>query len=260
MSGYNDSYSGGETHSGETMADTSPEVSNGENNENTVEKDSTNTEETTGKIEVGGNNVEASETSLGENAELVDSKEESEYEPQSRVKVDGIYYRTDDNGKIHMYRDDEDKTYKLIPNNEYTSHGYDYKTDDKGRIFEAHGKLRVTDEERGALNAKVEDMKDGDERGHIISAKNDASDRVDNLVAMTKDLNDGEYKTFEKSLNDLVKEGHDVDVTYTPVYNEGNESKRPDGIAVTYTVDGSKDGENGETYCRVFDNTSREED
>lgn len=191
-----------------------------------------------------------------ENSERNLSPEKSAYPPNDRVQVDGVYYRTDDNGKIHMYRDDNDKLYKLVPHTEYTVNGYDYKTDDKGRISQVQGTLRITDAQRGPLNARVEDMEEGDERGHIISAKNDGSDRIDNLVPMTKELNDGAYKSFEKSLNDLVKEGHSVDATYKLLYNDGNDTKRPDAFAVTYRVDGKE----GETYCRVFDNTAREED
>lgn len=195
-----------------------------------------------GKLDLGDANTETG--AKIENAEGVNKETDNEalkYEPQSRVKIDGTYYRTDDNGKIHMYRDNADKLYKLNPNDTYTSKGCEYQTDDKARISTVHNHISVTDAERGSLNAKVEDMRVDDHRGHVVAARNGGSDRIDNVVPMAKELNNGEYKTLENFLNDEAAAGKDVDVTYHLLYNKDNDSKRPDKFVVEYTIT-DKDG------------------
>src|SRR5699024_22359 len=84
------------------------------------------------------------------------------------IKIDGDSYRVDDNGKPHMKRG-EDKEYHVLPNTKYVVNGYTYQSDDKGRIIHVEGNLVVKDGERASLNAKVADMGDNDQRGHIIA-------------------------------------------------------------------------------------------
>jgi len=198
------------------------------------------------------------EQSLGSRTEI------KEFPAQEKITIDGESYRTDDRGIPHMYYDKTDKEYpwKLIPDNKYTSCGYEYATDNQGRIRLATGKLYVPQDElredgqhkRKPLNAKVEDMEDEDQRGHVIADVFGGSNRVDNLVAMGHLTNNLEYKALEKKFKDLVKDGHDVEVTYSLVYNLGNDTKRPDGFALYWKIDGSADDENGKYFNKVTEN------
>ena len=258
MSGYNDSYDGGNETSTETTdttetTDHSAETGGkGSQEASSVSKDSSGNS-TSGHIELSGNKTEASE--VNEKSETGKSTEKEEedkptFEPNSKVNIDGNYYRTDDKGNIHMYydKDDKDAPWKLVPDNKYTVNGYEYTTDSKERIVEAKGTITPRDDSRDSLNAKVEDMKENDQRGHVIADVNNGSNRIDNLVAMDKDLNTGKYEDLEKELNKAAKD-HDVKATYTLIYNENNDTKRPDAIAVNYTID-------GEEYHAMFYNDS----
>ena len=74
-------------------------------------------------------------------------------------KVDGEnYYDDDNNGQL--YREDNN----LVPNSEYTINGYEYKTDDAGRIVSDEGKLHMKEHE-GKLTIKdsLKDIGKGDE-------------------------------------------------------------------------------------------------
>lgn len=173
-------------------------------------------------------------------------RQESELPPQKAITTEEGKVRTDDNGKVHMYR--EDGQWKLMPNCEYTSQGYDYQTDDKGRITHVEGTLRLSDESRKSLNAKVEDMEESDQRGHIIADRFDASNRIDNLVPQLAEVNQGEYKALENKMADAVADGHTVDVEYDVLYED--DSKRPTGIYVQYWID-------GQYADQIFDNVRR---
>ena len=169
------------------------------------------------------------------------------YAPQSRIEINGHLFRTDDNGKIHMYYDKNEKQWCMMPNTEYTSKGYHYRTNENGDIVHVEGKLRTTDEERKPLSDKVEGMKEGDQRGHIIADRFDASNRRDNLFPQLGEVNQGDYKALENSLAKAVEDKKDVQVSYELRYLDGNRSHRPDQVVVNYTID----GEPGEA---VFDN------
>ena len=144
-----------------------------------------------------------------------------------------------------MHYDTDNAQWKLNPNTEYRSSGYDYTTDDKGRIIHAEGSLRLKDEGRLPLNAKVEDMQPGDDRGHIIGDQFDGSNKVANLLPQLSNVNRGEFKSHEGQLAKALDEGKPVNVSYDLSY--GDDSKRPNGLIVDYTVGNDRN-------VRIFEN------
>ena len=173
---------------------------------------------------------------MKENNELLEEDEESK--STSRV-------RKDDNGFEHMEYDKDNKQWKLKPNIEYEVNGYNYKTDDLGRIEHVEGDLRLKDEGRDSLNAKIEDKWEGDDRGHIVGDRFYGSNQIDNIVAQWSSLNRGEYKSMEDMFAKALADKKSVKVDYYLTY--GDDTKRPDGFMVEYEIDGQKD-------IRVFDN------
>ena len=149
------------------------------------------------------------------------------------LKIDGDSYRVDDNGKPHMKRG-EDKEYHVLPNTKYVVNGYTYQSDDKGRIIHVEGNLVVKDGERASLNAKVADMGDNDQRGHIIADIFGGSNQNDNLVAQLQPVNQGSYKILENCLADLSRSQNQVHGNYTIEY--GDSSSRPSAITVNYSI------------------------
>ena len=142
----------------------------------------------------------------------------------------------DDNGKL--YREGTD----LVPNNEYTINGYDYKTADQGRIVSAEGQLHMKNRQgRLTIKDSIEDIGKGDQRptddrGHLIGDQFDGSNGLENIVPQDSKINQGIFRAFENQLADEVKSGKNVRVSIEPVY-EGD-SRRPDALVVTYSIDG----------------------
>lgn len=170
-------------------------------------------------------------------------------EPNSIITTPEGRFRIDDNGNPHMYYDNENKQWKLIPNNSYDSNGYHYETDENGRITHVEGNLRLNPDGRQPLNAKLEDMKPGDERGHIIADVFCGSNQIDNLVPQTFEVNRGEYKAMENDIHAFLKEGQEhpelnreVRAEYEMIYSD--DTKRPEGLCVHIVM-----YENGKDVC-----------
>lgn len=144
-----------------------------------------------------------------------------------------------------MHYDADNGQWKLNPNMAYRSNGYDYTTDDKGRIIHAEGDLRLKDGDRSPLNAKVEDMQPGDDRGHIIGDRFDGSNKIDNLLPQLSNVNRGEFKAHEGQLSKALDEGKPVHVSYDLSY--GDDSKRPNGLIADYTIGNDRS-------VRIFEN------
>ena len=143
----------------------------------------------------------------------------------------------DDNGE--KYREGND----LLPNKEFSVRGYDYKTDDKGRVVSAEGKLQMKDHSgRGDIDDRSEvdrgHMLNSDDRGHLIADRFNGSGGIENVLPMDHDLNHGDYAKLENTLAEAVKDGADVRLKVEPVY-DGN-STRPAEFRVSYSVDGEK--------------------
>lgn len=164
------------------------------------------------------------------------------------IKIDGDSYRVDDNGKPHMKRG-EDKEYHVLPNTKYVVNGYTYQTDDKGRIIHVEGNLVVKDGERSSLNAKVVDMGDNDQRGHIIADIFGGSNQNDNLVAQLQPVNQGSYKILENCLADLSRSQNQVHGNYTIEYSDS--SSRPSAITVNYSINGGAPMPQIDTFSKL---------
>ncbi len=153
-----------------------------------------------------------------------------EMAPQDHFDDNGVRYREGDT---------------LVPNNEFEINGYKYRTDDKGRVVSAEGQLQVKDHEgrrdldpRSAVDKG--DMKETDDRGHLIADRFNGSGGIENLVPMDSELNQhGDYMKMENTLADAMQDGAKVELKVEPVY-ESN-ATRPSEFKVTYTIDGEKE-------------------
>ena len=147
-------------------------------------------------------------------------------------------FEKDDNGNDYM------KNGELIPDNEYTKNGNTYKTDGEGRVTSFDSKPTYT--ENGDRDLKEQKEAGGDERkedddgGHLIARVLGGSDGKENLVAMRRTINRGDYgaRKMEKEIADALKEGKDVRI-HGEIEYEGD-SKRPSKITVECLVDGEK--------------------
>lgn len=144
----------------------------------------------------------------------------------------------DDNGLAYRTRD------SLVPNMNFRVKGYDYKTDDKGRLISAEGKLRLRDPD---YDRNMEDIRridsqeyrTNDDKGHLIAHRFGGSDTLANLVPMNKQLNQFDYKKMEDYLEDCVENGADVVLKVEPIFE--NASTRPTEFKVTNIIDGEKE-------------------
>ncbi len=153
-----------------------------------------------------------------------------------------------ENNTAKEYYDDNGTKYRegdlLLPNTQFEVRGYQYETDDQGRVKSAEGQLRMRDPsyERDMEDVRRidgQEYKSTDDRGHLIGHQFDGSDKLENLVPMDAKLNQGDFVKLESTLSDAVKDGADVRLKVEPVY-EGD-SARPTEFRVTYSIDGDKD-------------------
>ena len=153
-----------------------------------------------------------------------------------------------ENNTAKEYFDDNGSKYRegdsLLPNTQFEVRGYQYETDDQGRVVSAEGQLRMRDPsyERDMEDVRKidgQEYKSTDDRGHLIGHQFDGSDKLENLVPMDAKLNQGDFVKLENTLADAVKDGADVKLKVEPVY-EGD-SARPAEFRVTYSIDGDKD-------------------
>lgn len=169
-----------------------------------------------------------------------------EQENRRQEKVDGITNYYDDNGRL--YREDKD----IIPNTEYMLNGYEYKTDEAGRIISVEGKLHMKEHEsrltiRDSLHdiGKGDELTDTDNRGHLIGDQFGGSNGLENMVPQDAKINQTNFALFENQLASEVKSGNDVRVNIEPIYN--GDSRRPDAIGVSFSI-------NGEQSIQIFPN------
>lgn len=159
-----------------------------------------------------------------------------------------------ENNESSFEKDDNGKVYKengeLLPNNEYTIRGYDYKTDDQGRIVSASGDLRWKDHEgRLEMPDNIHDIGKGDERstddrGHLIADEFNGSGGKENLVPMDSYLNQhGDYRNLEKEWEQKLAAKENVYVEIDVDYN--GDSRRPEAFTVGYDT-------GGEHYEKTF--------
>ena len=166
----------------------------------------------------------------------VDDFWKAEFHNQAEHNTAKEYY--DDNGT--KYREGD----SLLPNTQFEVRGYQYETDEQGRVVSAEGQLRMRAPSYGRNMEDVrkidgQEYKSTDDRGHLIGHQFDGSDKLENLVPMDAKLNQGDFVKLENTLADAVKDGADVKLKVEPVY-EGD-STRPTEFRVTYSIDGDKD-------------------
>lgn len=155
-----------------------------------------------------------------------------------KVKIDGVFYYYADNGKLYRIGDN------LLPNATYERNGYKYETDDKGRIISVKGTLqRRNHEGRQTMQDSMDvvgkgDEKEGDHRGHLIGDQFNGASDLSNMVPQDAHINQGDYKALEEKLASEVAEGKEVEVSIEVTYDE--DSYRPSGIEVTYSIDGEE--------------------
>ena len=200
------------------------------------------------KPENEGNLEEAKEFLDSLFSEEVEGETESLENPRQET-VDGKTYYYDDNGKLYRVENE------LAPNTEYEINGYKYKTDNQGRIVSAEGTLHMKEREgRLPIKDSIEDIgkgdqREGDDRGHLIGDQFDGSNGLENMIPQDANINRNDFKNFENELAKEVKDGKEVTVKIEPIYDD--ESRRPEAIVVTYSID-------GEEKVRIFPNGQEE--
>ncbi len=169
---------------------------------------------------------------------VVESSEELE-----EVEFEKIY--KDDNGDVYRKGDD------LVENNHYEINGYEYATDELGRITSAEGKLQVKKHDgRYDMPDRIDKVGKGDQlgtdsRGHLIADRFNGSGGMENLTAQDYKVNQREVGNLEDELASHVNNGEEVYLKIEVKYEE--KSFRPTEYHYKYTID-------GDTFVKVFKN------
>lgn len=154
--------------------------------------------------------------------------------PNSIYVLDGVTYKTDDNGNIYSIDG------KRQPNTIYKLNGNVYTTDGNGRIIICKAKpVRSPENPRdndAQRQAGGEDRRPNDQGGHIVGRDMNGDGGIGNLVAMDSKINQSDYKRMENDIKIALDEGKDVTTKTEMAYN--GDSERPDRITVTVTADG----------------------
>lgn len=178
-----------------------------------------------------------------------DSGKQNSPENLHQEKIDGETRYYDDNEKLYRVENN------LEPNNEYEINGYKYTTDEQGRIVSVEGDLHMKNHEgRLPIKDSIEDIgkgdqKEGDDRGHLIGDQFDGSNGLENMIPQDSNVNRNDFKIFENELAKEVKDGKEVYISINVIYEE--DSRRPEAIAVTYSID-------GQVGSRIFHNGKEE--
>ncbi|MGE6204664.1 DNA/RNA non-specific endonuclease [Guptibacillus hwajinpoensis] len=173
-------------------------------------------------------------------------------DPVSRIKteIDRVYGEKGKNSKrvnsgyalgSHFLNE-----FKLKPNVKYETNGYQYQTDDLGRIKKASGELKlemgVRDTKHQLAAGGIDRIKapstQGDHGGHLIGTQFNGSPLIDNIVSMNGNVNVGAYKKLESAWAKALRDKREVIVDIKPVY-EGD-SIRPVSFNIKYRIDGEK--------------------
>ena len=133
---------------------------------------------------------------------------------------------------------------RLKPNTSYVRNGYEYTTDEFGRIIEAKGRLRletgVRDDYAQRIVGKGDGRVAGDAGGHLIGAQFGGAGNNANMVPMKHEgvnaYPNGTWGSMEDNWKKSLDEGKTVDVKIEPVYTDA--SGRPSSFEVTETIDG----------------------
>lgn len=122
----------------------------------------------------------------------------------------------------------------------YFVNGYEYITDELGRVIKAKGRLKLKKRDRNKYqqsNApKIKDGNVGDDGGHIFASIFDGPGEQINYWAQAQSTNRSGWKRMENFCKKQMKEGKNVEVEFEAFF-EGD-SKRPNSFSALISVDG----------------------
>ena len=162
--------------------------------------------------------------------------------PSQQIPPQNIFFResickADDLG--HIYITDS----HLNPNDSYELNNSIYTTDDKGRITNCESDPQRTPENPrdndAQRDAGGEDRRTGDQGGHLVGRDLGGDSGEGNLVAMDSRINQSDYKRMENEIKEALDQGKSVHMKAELSYSD--DSRRPDKIKVTLTIDGKQD-------------------
>lgn len=136
----------------------------------------------------------------------------------------------------------------------FNENGFTYTVDKNGTIT-ANGKVEADNGVKCGTRTTPDGMKYGDQRGHIIAAREGGVNKNFNMTAQDGKLNQGAYKTAEKAEIDLAKQGYDVQTSKT-AFVSNQLGGRPDAYMVNDTI--SLDGKTQDVHMS-FQNMSPQE-
>ena len=191
-----------------------------------------------------------------------DTEEAKEGEGKDGGYVEGGGKQTKKSGEATVHKFDNQEDFNRAannpkPNSQYEYNDYVWKTDDKGRVTEASGKVRLqkangrggTD---GISTVKIgKEGQDGDIGFHLVGDQFEGPTNRLNVVpgngkrvnpSGPPNLNQGQYAKFEKAVKEarLAPEnvGKDIEIKISPKYNSGNTTSRPDSFVSSYKIEG----------------------
>lgn len=128
----------------------------------------------------------------------------------------------------------------LAPKATYVRNGYEYVTDEAGRVAHVGGDLRLDTGMRTSHQTEVGQVGlPGDEGGHLIGSRFGGTPEGVNLVPQNMNLNRGAWKRMENDWAMALDQGKSVKVDIRLLYPPGN-SARPAVFEVQYWIDGQR--------------------
>ena len=159
--------------------------------------------------------------------------------------IDGILYGTFETKKVSTdekeFTDNPfDENGKLKPNVKYQTgeYNYNYETDANGRISNWNtDNLQLTKRtERLKHDSNTPGKVTGDHAGHLAGDRFGGSEKLDNIVTQSQNVNLSQYKKIENQWAKAIKEGKEVGVNVEIRYD--GSGLRPIEFIVEYTIDG----------------------
>ena len=152
----------------------------------------------------------------------------------------------DDNGNAYLrettVRGDNPKhTIELTPETTIKHGNFSATTDSFGRpIINKVENVQISGDKRQSLSSKLRDASylEDDHRGHLIADHLGGPASKENIVPQTEEVNLSKFKTIEKKVEQLVKEGKKVD--YEVKSNYDGKDQRPSSFEVKIVADGAE--------------------
>lgn len=136
---------------------------------------------------------------------------------------------------------------ELAPNAKYTRNGYEYATDEIGRVNRVSGELKLETAPRTSHQTEVGKLGlPDDEGGHLIGSRFGGTPEGVNIVPQNANLNKGDWKKMENEWARALDTNQKVEVDIQLQYPKGGNG-RPSDFTVEYTID-------GKPYTKVFRN------